>query len=258
MPAEIHVFRCLEDNIGALVHDPATRRLRRHRRAGGGRDPRAPSRARLDAHATSSSPTAIATTCRAIPGVKAAHRLPGRRARCKAGRQVPEVDALVREGDTVRVGELQAACLGDAGPLRRPRLLLVRRRPRAVLPATPCSRSAAAGCWRAATRDLWQSLQRLAALPDEAKVYSRARLCLAECPLRARRRSAERGPEGARRRGRGAPRRGPLPGADDDRRGEGDEPVPARRRAGPRPRRQQGGRPAVEVFTGLREWKNRF
>ena len=24
MPAEIHVFRCLEDNIGALVHDPAT------------------------------------------------------------------------------------------------------------------------------------------------------------------------------------------------------------------------------------------
>src|SRR5215207_1226645 len=24
MPAEIHVFRCLEDNIGALVHDPGT------------------------------------------------------------------------------------------------------------------------------------------------------------------------------------------------------------------------------------------
>jgi hydroxyacylglutathione hydrolase len=24
MPAEIRVFRCLSDNIGALVHDPAT------------------------------------------------------------------------------------------------------------------------------------------------------------------------------------------------------------------------------------------
>ena len=24
MPAEIHAFRCLSDNIGALVHDPAT------------------------------------------------------------------------------------------------------------------------------------------------------------------------------------------------------------------------------------------
>ena len=24
MPADIHVFRCLEDNIGVLIHDPAT------------------------------------------------------------------------------------------------------------------------------------------------------------------------------------------------------------------------------------------
>ena len=24
MPAEIRVFRCLSDNIGALIHDPAT------------------------------------------------------------------------------------------------------------------------------------------------------------------------------------------------------------------------------------------
>ena len=36
MPAETHLFLCLKDNYGVLLHDPATRRDRRDRRAGGG------------------------------------------------------------------------------------------------------------------------------------------------------------------------------------------------------------------------------
>ena len=42
MPAEIHAFRCLSDNIGALVHDPSTGACAADRRARGGADPRGP------------------------------------------------------------------------------------------------------------------------------------------------------------------------------------------------------------------------
>ena len=88
----------------------------------------------------------------------------------KAGAAVPAVDAYVREGDTA-AGRPAGPCLGDARPLRRPRLLLVRGRPGAVCrghPLHPRLRPGAGGHYA----DLWNSLQRLAALPDEAQVYS--------------------------------------------------------------------------------------
>ena len=35
MPAEVHVFPCLDDNIGVLVHDPASGATDRHGRLWG-------------------------------------------------------------------------------------------------------------------------------------------------------------------------------------------------------------------------------
>src|SRR5215212_3398463 len=104
MPAQIHVFRCLEDNIGALVQDPAT---------GACAAVDAPEeRAVLAAlDETGWRLTDILVTHRHadhVQGIEPLKRRTGCRvvAPAKAGDQVPLADAYVSEGDTVLVGEL--------------------------------------------------------------------------------------------------------------------------------------------------------
>ena len=146
MSAEIHVFRCLEDNIGALVHDPSTGAC-----------------AAIDAPEEGPILAALAERGWTLSDILVTHRhsdhvqaIPALKQRTgcrvvapvKSGAEVPAVDAWVREGDTVHVGDLQAhvwetpghcadQCRSGSPPTGR------------SLPATRSSRSAADGCWTA-------------------------------------------------------------------------------------------------------------
>src|ERR671910_213654 len=100
MPAEIHVFRCLEDNIGALVHDPATGAC-----AAIDAPEEGPIIKALDQ--TGWRLTHILVTHRHrdhVGGIEALKLRYGCRvvAPEKAAGEVPALDATVREGDTVR------------------------------------------------------------------------------------------------------------------------------------------------------------
>src|SRR5215203_2242149 len=194
MPAEIRVFRCLSDNIGALIHDPAT---------GACAALDAPEEAPIikALEETGWTLSEIIVTHRHADHVQAIEPLK-RRTGCrvvapeKARGQVPAVDAYVREGDTVRVGELAAHVWETPGAAGR------------------CARLQ------------WPRLRHR------------------ERQVRARGRPGQRGaesPHGGGREGEGGR---PLPHPLNDRRGEGDEPLPTCRRAGARALGQDGGRGA--------------
>ena len=106
MPAEIRVFRCLEDNIGALVHDPATGTC-----AAIDAPEEGPILRALDE--TGWRLSQILVTHRHRDHVQAIEPLK-RRFGCrvvapeKAAGEVPGADATVREGDTIHVGDLSA------------------------------------------------------------------------------------------------------------------------------------------------------
>ena len=256
MPAEIHVFRCLDDNIGALVHDPATGAC-----------------AAIDAPEEAPILAALAETgwqltdilvthrhadhVQAIGPLKRAHRLPGRRARARRATRfrspTPSSARATRSmwaTSQAHVWETPGHCADHVSYW-----FAADRR---SLPATPCSPSAAAGCWKGPTRICGPRSSASRRLPDEARVYCGHDYTLVERPLRARRRSRQRGPEGARRGGRGGQGGGPLPRALHDRPGEGHQPVPARGEPALAQAVHKEGAAAVEVFQALREWKNRF
>ena len=79
---------------------------------------------------------------------------------------------------------------------------------------------------------MYESLQKLAALPADDRDLLRPRIHAGQCALRADRRPDQLGAEGARREDRGAARRRQADPADDDRRGTGDQSVPALARPG--------------------------
>ena len=255
MPAQIHVFRCLDDNIGALVHDPNT---------GACAAIDAPEeKAILDALAqTGWRLTDILVTHRHwdhVQGIEALKRRTGCRvvAPLKAKEEVPQADAFIREGDTVYVGDLQAHVWETPGHcvdhvsywFAADRNLFAGD----TLFTLGCGR-----VLEGSYADMWSSLQRLAALPDEARVFcghdytlSNARFALAVDPdneaLKARAAEAE----AAKAEGRFLV---PTTIAEEKaanpflRAGE-----PALAKAV----HLEGAEP-LKVFQALREWKNRF
>jgi hydroxyacylglutathione hydrolase len=169
MPAHVHAFLCLQDNIGALIHDPNT---------GACAAIDAPEEAPILAALAETGwhLTDILVTHRHsdhVQGVEALKARTGCRvvAPYKAREQVPQADAYVQEGDTVHVGDLQAHVWETPGHcsdhvsywFAADRVLF-------------CGDTLfTLGCGRVldgSYPDLWHSLQRLAALPEEAKVYS--------------------------------------------------------------------------------------
>jgi hydroxyacylglutathione hydrolase len=255
MTAEIRVFRCLTDNIGALIHDPAT---------GACAAVDAPEeRPILDAlDETGWRLSDIIVTHRHQDHVQAIEPLK-RRFGCrvvapaKAGNEVPSVDAWVREGDTVRIGELFAHVWETPGHCRD-HVAYWFAGSRALFAGDTLFTLGCGRVMESSYAEMWRSLQRLAALPDEALVYSghdyvvsNARFALAADPdneaLKARAAEAE----AAKREGRflvpspiGAEKAtNPFLRAGD----------PALARAVG----QDGADPAA-VFQALREWKNRF
>jgi hydroxyacylglutathione hydrolase len=255
MPAQVHVFRCLTDNIGALVHDPKTGAC-----------------AAIDAPEEAPILAALAETGWRLTDILVTHRHadhvqaigPLKRgtgcrvvAPHKARDQVPLADALVREGDTVHVGELAAHVWETPGHCADH-----------VSYWFAADRDLFAGdtlftlgCGRVLEgdpADLWASLQRLAGLPDESRVFcghdytlSNARFALAADPdneaLKARAAEAEAAK---------AADRFLVPTTI----GQEKATNPFLRAGEPELARavHKEGAAAVEVFRALRQWKNRF
>ncbi|HEX2509968.1 MAG TPA: hydroxyacylglutathione hydrolase, partial [Microvirga sp.] len=163
----------------------------------------------------------------------------------------------VREGDTVHVGGLQAHVWETPGHCAD-HVSYWFAADRALFAGDTLF---TLGCGRVLEgryADLWNSLQRLAALPDEAQVYSghdyvlsNGRFALAVEPDNAALRSRMAEAEAAKAEGRFL-----VPSTI----GREKETNPFLRAGEPAVARavNKEGAPAVEVFTALREWKNRF
>ena len=205
MPAEIHAFRCLQDNIGALVHDPRRAPAPRSTRPRRGRSSRpSPRRAgqltdilvthRHSDHVQGIEVLKRRTGCRVVAPVKA-------RERCR-----PSMP-MCAEGDTVVVGELQAHVWETPGHCRD-HIAYWFAADRALFAGDTLFTLGCGRVMELTFAEIWHSLSRLAALPDEAKVYCghdyvlpNARFALAVEPdnaaLKARTAEAEK----AKRRG---------------------------------------------------------
>ena len=169
MPAEIRAFRCLSDNIGALVHDPATGAC-----AAVDAPEEAPIVAALDEAGWTLSEI-IVTHRHAdhVKGIEALKRRSGCRvvAPEKARGEVPAVDAYVAEGDTVRVGELSAHVWETPGHCRD-HIAYWFAADRALFAGDTLFTLGCGRVMESTFAEMWSSLSRLAALPGEAQVYS--------------------------------------------------------------------------------------
>ena len=169
MPAEIRAFRCLSDNIGALVHDPATGAC-----AAVDAPEEAPIVAALDEAGWTLSEI-IVTHRHAdhVQGIEALKRRYGCRvvAPEKARGEVPAVDAYVAEGDTVRVGELSAHVWETPGHCRD-HIAYWFAADRALFAGDTLFTLGCGRVMESTFAEMWSSLSRLAALPGEAQVYS--------------------------------------------------------------------------------------
>jgi hydroxyacylglutathione hydrolase len=255
MPAWIRAFRCLSDNIGALIHDPATGAC-----AAVDAPEEAPIVKALEEAGWTLSEIIVthrhADHVQGIEGLK-------RRYSCrvvapeKARGQVPAVDAYVREGDTVRVGDLAAHVWETPGHCMD-HVAYWFAADRALFAGDTIFTLGCGRVMESTHAQMWDSLTRLAALPDEARVYSghdyviaNGKFALAADPdnpaLKARMAEAEK----AKAEGRFL-----IPSTIGEEKATnpflraGDAAVA--RSVG-----REGDDPGV-VFQALREWKNRF
>jgi hydroxyacylglutathione hydrolase len=255
MPAEIRVFRCLSDNIGALIQDPATGAC-----------------AAVDAPEEAPIVKALEEAGWALSEIIVTHRHGDHvqaieplkmRYGCrvvapeKARGQVPAVDAYVREGDTVRVGELAAHVWETPGHCMD-HVAYWFAADRALFAGDTIFTLGCGRVMESTHAQMWSSLTRLAALPDETRVYSghdyviaNGKFALAVEPNNAALRSRMAEAEKAK-----ADDRFLIPSTI----GEEKATNPFLRAGEPsvaRAVKMEGAEP-VAVFQALREWKNRF
>jgi hydroxyacylglutathione hydrolase len=255
MSAQIHAFLCLQDNIGVLIHDPNTGAC-----------------AAIDAPEEGPILAALAETGWTLTDILVTHRHADhvqaieplkRRTGCrvvapvKAREAVPSADAFVREGDTVHVGGLQAHVWETPGHCAD-HISYWFAADRTLFAGDTLFTLGCGRMFEGTYADFWHSLERLAALPDEARVYcghdytlSNARFALAVDPgnetLKARAAEAE----AAKAQGRFL-----VPSTI----GQEKASNPFLRAGEPalaKSVHKEGAQP-VEVFGALREWKNRF
>ena len=255
MSAEIRVFRCLSDNIGALIHDPATGAC-----------------AAIDAPDEGPIFEALEKTGWRLTDILVTHRhadhVQGieplkRRFDCrvtaprKAASEVPLADAYVEDGDTVRVGDLSAEVWDTPGHCRD-HITYWFAAEKAVFAGDTLFTLGCGRVMESPYAEMWNSLSRLATLPGEAQVYSghdyvisNAKFALAADPdneaLKARAAEAEQA---------GAEGRFLVPSTIANEKAtnpflRAGEPALARSV------KMEGAAP-VAVFQALREWKNRF
>lgn len=255
MPAEIHVFRCLQDNIGALIHDPQTGAC-----------------AAIDAPEEGPILAALKETGWRLTDILVTHRhadhvqaIPALKSRLhcrvvgpqKAASEVPGLDAVVREGDTIKVGELSAHVWETPGHCRD-HVSFWFAADRALFAGDTLFTLGCGRVMESSYAEMWHSLQRLAALPAEARMYSghdyvmsNAKFALAADPENeALKRRVEEAKTGAR------DGRFLIPSTIGDER----ETNPFLRAGEPALAAavSQPGAEAGVVFQALREWKNTF
>ena len=168
MPAETHLFSCLKDNFGVLIHDPAT---------GATASIDAPEAAPVEAalKATGWRLTDILVTHHhgdhtgGIAELKARHKCRVTAPRNEAAR-IPAVDATVGEGDTVKVGTLTAHVLETPGHTAGHIAYVFDNDRLAFVGDTLFS----IGCGRViegTPEMMWASLLKLRGLPDDTLIY---------------------------------------------------------------------------------------
>jgi hydroxyacylglutathione hydrolase len=255
MPAQIHAFLCREDNIGVLVHDPKTGAC-----------------AAIDAPEEDPILRALSETGWSLSDILVTHRHGDHvaaiaplkeRFSCrviaplKDENVIPEADMLVREGDFVQVGDLRADVWETPGHCNdhvsywfsADRILFAGD----TIFTLGCGRVV-----EGSYADLWASLQRIATLPDDTRVYSghdytlsNGRFALAADPDNAALKERMAEAEAAKAEGRFL-----IPSTI----GKEKATNPFLRSGDPtvaRSVQKEGAEPAA-VFQALREWKNRF
>src|SRR5580658_3062897 len=168
MAAQTHLFRCLTDNYGVLIHDP---------QSGATASIDAPEAAPVEAALakTGWKLTDILVThhhadhTAGIAELKARHKCRVVAPRGEAQR-IAHVDETVAEGDTVKVGGLQAGVIDTPGHTAGHISYFLPADKLAFVGDTLFS----IGCGRVIEGNpemMWQSLLKLRALPDDTKFY---------------------------------------------------------------------------------------
>jgi hydroxyacylglutathione hydrolase len=168
MPAQTHLFLCLKDNFGVLLHDPAT---------GATAAIDAPEAAPIEAalKQTGWKLTDILVThhhadhTQGIAALKEHHKC---RVVAPAGeaKKIAHIDETVREGDTVKVGSLEARVLETPGHTAGHISYVFGPDKLAFVGDTLFS----IGCGRViegTPEMMWNSLLKLRALPDDTRIY---------------------------------------------------------------------------------------
>lgn len=168
MAAQTHLFLCLKDNYGVLIHDPET---------GATAAIDAPQAAPVEAALAQTGWTLTdilvthhhADHTDGIVELKDRHRCRVTAPRAEAAR-IPAVDATVGEGDTIRVGGLTARVIDTPGHTSGHIAYAFEREKILFAGDTLFS----IGCGRVIEGTpamMWQSLLKLRALPDDTKVF---------------------------------------------------------------------------------------
>jgi hydroxyacylglutathione hydrolase len=168
MPAQTHLFLCLKDNFGVLLHDP---------QSGATAAIDAPEAAPIEAALASTGwrLTDILVThhhhdhTAGIPALKARHRCRVV-APAKEAAGIADADDTVREGDEVGVGALRARVIETPGHTAGHIAYVLAADRLAFVGDTLFS----IGCGRViegTPEMMWQSLLKLRALPDDTHIY---------------------------------------------------------------------------------------
>jgi len=168
MLAEIHLFACLQDNYGVLVHDPGTGAT-----------------ASIDAPESAAVEAALAAKGWKLTDILVTHHHADHTGGIAALKQhfgcrvlapyneatrIPLVDATVRENDKVRVGSLSGAVIETPGHTAGHISYFFAAEKLAFVGDTLFS----IGCGRViegTPEMMWQSLLKLRALPDDSRIY---------------------------------------------------------------------------------------
>jgi len=168
MPAQIHLFTCLKDNFGVLLHDPGSGKTAAIDAPEAG-----PVEAALKA--TGWRLTDILVTHHhhdhtgGIEELKARHRCRVMAPDGEAG-GIPEVDETMRDGGSVRVGALEGRVIETPGHTSAPSTLHFPADKLVFAGDTLFS----IGCGRViegTMEAMWQSMLKLRALPDDTRLY---------------------------------------------------------------------------------------
>ena len=168
MPAKTHLFRCLKDNFGVLLHDPASGAT-----AAIDAPEAAPVEAALKATGWRLSDILVthhhADHTGGIAELKARHRCRVTAPRNEAAR-IPDVDATVGEGDIASVGALAGRVIETPGHTAGHISYFFDADRLAFVGDTLFS----IGCGRViegTPEMMWASLLKLRALPDDTEIY---------------------------------------------------------------------------------------